>query len=52
VFADDLQIYLSGDDKDLDGMISALNENLFAISRWFAEERLLLNPQIQMFLWA
>jgi hypothetical protein len=31
--ADDLQIYLSGDRKDLDEMISALNEDLAAISR-------------------
>jgi hypothetical protein len=32
-YADDLQIYLSGDRKDLDEMISALNEDLAAISR-------------------
>jgi hypothetical protein len=31
VFADDLQIYLSEDDKDLDGMISAFKENLVGI---------------------
>jgi hypothetical protein len=32
-YADDLQIYLSGDMKDFGEMISALNEDLFAISR-------------------
>jgi hypothetical protein len=30
-YADDLQIYLSADMKDLDEMISALNEDLAAI---------------------
>jgi hypothetical protein len=44
-YADDLQIYLSGDRKDLDDIISALNQDLAAISRWSAENRLLLNPQ-------
>jgi hypothetical protein len=43
-YADDLQIYLSGDRKDLDEMISVLNEDLVAISRWSAENGLLLNP--------
>jgi hypothetical protein len=43
-YADDLQIYLSGDRKDLDEMISALNEDLVAISRWSAENGLFLNP--------
>jgi hypothetical protein len=43
--ADDLQIYLSGDRKDLDEIIFALNEDFAAISRWSAENRLLLNPQ-------
>jgi hypothetical protein len=37
-YADDLQIYLYG-------MISALNEDLAAISRWSAENGLLLNPR-------
>jgi hypothetical protein len=44
-YADDLQIYLSGDRKDLDEMISALNEDLAAIYRWSAENGLLLNPR-------
>jgi hypothetical protein len=39
-YADDLQIYLSGDRKDLDEMISGLNEDLAAISRWSAELRM------------
>jgi hypothetical protein len=43
-YADDLQIYLSGDRRDLNEMISALNEDLAAISRWSAEHGLLLNP--------
>jgi hypothetical protein len=47
-FADDLQIYLSGDRKDLDEMISALNEDLAAISQWSAENELLLNPHKSM----
>jgi hypothetical protein len=44
-YADDLRIYLSGDRKDLDEMISALNEDLAAISRWSAENGLLLKPR-------
>jgi hypothetical protein len=44
-YADDLQIYLSGDRKDLDEIISALNEDLAAISRWLAENGLLFNPR-------
>jgi hypothetical protein len=44
-YSDDLQIYLSGYRKDLDEMISALNEDLAAISRWSAENGLLLNPR-------
>jgi hypothetical protein len=44
-YADDLQIYLSGDRKDLDEMVSALNEDLAAIYRWSAENGLLLNPR-------
>jgi hypothetical protein len=44
LYADDLKIYLSGDRKDLNDMISALNEDLVAISRWSAENGLLLNP--------
>jgi hypothetical protein len=44
-YADDLQIYLSGDTKDLDVMISALNEDLGAISRWLAANGLLFNPR-------
>jgi hypothetical protein len=43
--ADDLQIYLSGDRKDLDEMISALNVDSAAMSRWLAQNRLLLNPR-------
>jgi hypothetical protein len=44
-YADDLQMYLSGDRKDLDEMIAALNEDLAVISRWSAENGLLLNPR-------
>jgi hypothetical protein len=44
-YADDLQIHLSGDRKNLDEMISPLNEDLAAISRWSAENGLLLNPR-------
>jgi hypothetical protein len=42
---DDLQIYLSRDRKDLDEIISVLNEDLAAISPWSAENGLLLNPR-------
>jgi hypothetical protein len=42
-YADDVQIYF--DRNDLDEMISALNEVLAAISRWSAENGLLLNPR-------
>jgi hypothetical protein len=44
-YADDLQIYFSAYRKDLDEMISALNEDLTAISRWSAEYGLLLKSQ-------
>jgi hypothetical protein len=44
-YADDLQIYLSEDRKDLDEMIFALNEDLAAIFQWSAENGLLLNPR-------
>jgi hypothetical protein len=43
--ADDLQIYLSGDRKDLDEMASVLNEDLAAISRWSDVNEFLLNPR-------
>jgi hypothetical protein len=43
-YADDLQIYLSGDNKDLSGIISALNDDLASISRWAAGKGLSLNP--------
>jgi hypothetical protein len=46
LYADALQIYLSRDRKDLDVMISALNEDLAAISRFdSAENGLLLDPR-------
>jgi hypothetical protein len=32
-YADDLQMYLSGDKKDLSGLISVLNDDLALISR-------------------
>jgi hypothetical protein len=41
--ADDLQIYLSGDRRDLDEMIFPFNEDLPVISRWSAENGLLLS---------
>jgi hypothetical protein len=44
LYADDLQIYLSGDKKDLNGIISVLNDDLTSISRWAAENGLSLNP--------
>jgi hypothetical protein len=44
-YADDLQIYLSGDKKDLSGIISALNDDLASIARWAAENGLSLNPR-------
>jgi hypothetical protein len=44
-YADDLQIYLSGDMKDLDEMISALKEDLAAIFRWSAENGWLFSPR-------
>jgi hypothetical protein len=43
LYADDLQIYISGDKKDLSGIISALNDDLALISRWVAENELSLN---------
>jgi hypothetical protein len=44
LYADDMQIYLSGDKKNLDVMISALNEDLATILQWSVENELLLNP--------
>jgi hypothetical protein len=43
-YADDLQIYLSGNRSDLDGLIARVNEDLEAIHRWSIENGLLLNP--------
>jgi hypothetical protein len=44
-YADDLQIYLSRDGKDLSGIISALKDDLSSISRWAVENYLSLNPR-------
>jgi hypothetical protein len=43
-YADDLQIYLSSNRSDLDGLIARANEDLEAIHRWSNENGLLLNP--------
>jgi hypothetical protein len=44
-YTDDLiQIYLSGNRSDLDGLIARVNEDLEAIHRWSIENGLLLNP--------
>jgi hypothetical protein len=43
-YADDLQIYLSGNRSDLDGLIARVNEDLEAIHRWSIENGRLLNP--------
>jgi hypothetical protein len=43
-YADDLQIYFSGNRSDLDGLIAQVNEDLEAIHRWSNENGLLLNP--------
>jgi Reverse transcriptase (RNA-dependent DNA polymerase) len=42
-YADDLQIYLSGDKNDIDGIVSRVNEDLDAIFRWSVENGLNLN---------
>jgi hypothetical protein len=42
-YADDLQIYLSGDKNDIDGITARVNEDLEAIFRWSAETGLTLN---------
>jgi hypothetical protein len=44
IYADDLQIYLSGSRSDLNGLIARVNEDLEAIHRWSIEIGLLLNP--------
>jgi hypothetical protein len=41
--ADELQIYLSGNHSDLDGLIARVNEDLEAIHRWLIENGLLLH---------
>jgi hypothetical protein len=41
---DDLQLYLSGDRGDLDGLIERVNENLENVARWSKENGLLLSP--------
>jgi hypothetical protein len=43
-YADDLQIYLSRNRSDLDGLIARVNEDLEAIHRWSIKNELLLNP--------
>jgi hypothetical protein len=42
-YADDLQIYLSGDKNDIDGSAARVNEDLEAIFRWSVENGLTLN---------
>lgn len=42
-YADDLQIYLSGDKSDIDGMVARVNEDLEAIFRWSTDNGLVLN---------
>jgi hypothetical protein len=43
-YVDDLQIYLSGNRFDLNGLIARVNEDLENIHRWSIQNRLLLNP--------
>lgn len=42
-YADDLQIYLSGDKNDIDGIIARVNEDLAEIFNWSVENGLKLN---------
>lgn len=42
-YADDLQIYLSGNKNDIDGIIARVNEDLAAIFGWSVENGLKLN---------
>jgi hypothetical protein len=43
-YADDLQIYLSGNRSNLDSLIARVSEDLEAIHRWSIRNGLLLNP--------
>jgi Reverse transcriptase (RNA-dependent DNA polymerase) len=43
-YADDLQIYLSGNKEDIADIIARVNEDLEAIFQWSTENGLLLNP--------
>jgi hypothetical protein len=42
-YADDLQIYLSGDRNDIDSYVAHVNEDLEAVLRWSVENGLTLN---------
>lgn len=45
MYADDLQIYISGSIQDVDQMIDALNADLDAVERWTAANNLFPNPK-------
>jgi hypothetical protein len=42
-YTDDLQIYLSGDKNDIDGIVARVNEDLEAVFQWSVEYGLTLN---------
>ncbi|KXJ80076.1 hypothetical protein RP20_CCG026802 [Aedes albopictus] len=44
LYADDMQVYISGPAQDVDRMINVLNEDLKAIEEWTAANNLFPNP--------
>ncbi|XP_065089086.1 uncharacterized protein LOC135710442 [Ochlerotatus camptorhynchus] len=45
LYADDLQIYISGPASEINRLIEAINQDLLAIERWATENRLFPNPK-------
>lgn len=45
LYADDLQIYISGEIRDVDQLITSINDNLEIIERWAKQNSLFPNPK-------
>lgn len=45
LYADDLQIYISGPASEINRLVEAINQDLLAIERWATENRLFPNPK-------
>jgi hypothetical protein len=50
IYADDVQLYISGRYNVMDGCVARLNDNLAHTHRWSMSNSLLLNPDKMMFI--